>query len=213
MIKLLKIFITSIIILIFILYAQSDAIDYLDECIIHDNLGKALIQLNNHTLKKYHLPNQYYGNIDFYSFLAYMSYKSITRKNSSSYKIVHSDLAYTDKLGYRRYKIQSSHLSVNNQDDYIVAVGNFYKEKGSSGDRFLVITDTGMYTIIIGDEKSNNHTDKLNMFTYHGKGKVNVLEFIVDTKKLESSVKRMGSVTASSVKEISGKLLFLYKIQ
>ena len=213
MIKFLKIFIVSIIILILLLYSPSNAITYFDECVIHDNLGKALIQLDNYTLKKYHLPNQYYGNIDFYSFIAYMSYKRITCKNSSSYRIVHSKLAYTDKLGYRRYKVQSSQLSINDQDDYIVAVGNFYKKKGSSGDRFLAITDTGMYTVIIGDEKNNNHTDKLNMFTYHGKGKVNVLEFIVDTKKLEASVKRIGSVTASSVKEISGKLLFLYKIQ
>jgi len=177
---------------------------------IREHVGEEVIKLNNHTLKKYDTPNKYYPSINF-SFLAYMSYRAITSKNSSSYKITNSTFSYTDNYGYRRYKINNNQFSINNEDDYIIAIGNFYKQKGVCGERFLIVTDKSMYTVITGDEKNNNHTDKLHMFEKLGQ-KANVVEFLVDTKLLEKSVKKLGTVTGSKNEIINGKIQYIYKI-
>mgnify|MGYP003571246824 CR=1 FL=1 len=197
--------------LLFVLCSDSQAIEF-KRSEIRQYVGSDIIILNNYTLKRYSTPDEYYKNLDYYSFLAYMSYKSIKLRNSPAYKITHSNLAYTDTNGYRRYKIDINKFSINNQDDYIVAIGNYYKTQGSAGDRFLIVTDKAMYTIIVGDEKSDYHTDKLHMVEMRKNNRGNMIEFIADIKRLEKRVKRMGSVTASKNEIINGRITHIYKI-
>lgn len=94
--------------------------------------------------------------------------------------------AYTDENGLRRHG-----------DDYIVGLGKFYSE--AIGDRFKVTLDTGrVFTVIFGDGKAPVDCDVNNMYTpcrnYDGEDCANVLEFIMDSDVMDSSVYAYGSI-------------------
>lgn len=185
---------------------------------IETNVGNDIVSIEygeEFELIKQDLPSDYYGNIDFSSFQPIESYDEITNKRSPAYKISHSDNAYTDENGFRRYKVEENDFSINGEDDYIVALGTFYKTKGNAGERFLIITSTGSFTVIAGDEKSDNHTDPMNMFTRHGKNgsKAGIIEYIVDTKKLDNDIASNGTATAGPVEEMTGEIQYIYKIE
>jgi hypothetical protein len=187
-----------------------------NEKIIKSNIGTDIINIDDTSLVRYDLPDVYYDDIDYSTFQPYMCYSSITNKTTQAWKVVHSGNAYTDSNGFRRYKIRDDQFSVNGEDDYVVALGTYYKEKGTCGSRYLVVTSTGMYTAITGDEKSDNHTDEMHMFTVHGGGKkAGLIEWIVDmdSNKVPLSIQRMGSVTNGPIEELQGKILYIYKIQ
>ena len=173
-------------------------------------LGKNKIILSNIELVKYKLPADIYPGIDHSSFQPYMDYRAVKNKKCKSYQLLNGSKAFSDSDGFRRIKVDENEFSLE-EDDYVVAVGNYYKEKGSVGDRFLVVTATGMYTVAVGDEKADRHTEKNNMFTVHG-GKAAVLEWIVDTKKIDKNIKRRGTVTVSSIEAFQGELIHIYKI-
>lgn len=87
--------------------------------------------------------------------------------------------AWTDDKGFRRYG-----------DDYMVALGSYY---GIVGDRFEVTLSSGkVFTVIKGDAKSDKDTDALHM---HRNG--NVIEFIVDSARIESASKTSGNMSNS----------------
>ena len=46
-------------------------------------------------------------------------------------------------------------FTIDGQDDYMIALGTFYKEKGTAGNRYLIETTTGAYTAITGSEKAD----------------------------------------------------------
>ncbi len=88
--------------------------------------------------------------------------------------------AWTDEQGLRRFK-----------DDYIVALGSFYSIE--IGDRFEITLASGkIFTVILGDGKSDEDCDSKNMYTpcidYEGNTVANLLEFIIDEKALSSEV-------------------------
>ena len=120
------------------------------------------------------------------SFKTYMDYRKITDKSSAQYMLQME--AYTDDIGLRKY-----------EDHYIVAMGTYYSN--NVGDTFKITLDNEKsFNVIIGDIKADCHTDS-HMYSpvYDNKGNLisaNVIEFIVDTKKLDRSVKRMGTVGA-----------------
>ncbi len=183
---------------------------------ISQSLGAKEISLIDCRLIKYALPGELHKGLDHSSFQPYMCYTKVRNKSTSSWKLLNSKKAYSDDEGFRRVKVDNSKFSLKGKDDYVVAMGNYYKRKGSIGDRFLIITTVGMVTIVVGAEKSDNHTDSKNMFTSHGKNKqyAGVLEWILDMKsgKVDRSIKKSGSVTTGPVEELHGKLLYIYKI-
>ena len=63
-----------ILILIFSLSKPSHAENIISDDLemLDSNIGNEFIDLKKCDLKKYNLPNHYYGNIDYYSFQAYM---------------------------------------------------------------------------------------------------------------------------------------------
>ena len=121
------------------------------------------------------------------SFKTYMDYRCITDKTSAQYMLQME--AHTDDMGLRKY-----------EDHYIVAMGTYYSD--NVGDTFKITLDNDTYfNVIIGDIKADCHTDSKNMYSpvYDENGNfvsANVIEFIVDIKKLDRSVKKLGTIEA-----------------
>ena len=121
------------------------------------------------------------------AFKTYMDYRKITDKTSAQYMLQME--AYTDDMGLRKYG-----------DHYIVAIGTYYSD--NIGDTFKITLDNDTsFNVIIGDIKADCHTDSQNMYSpvYDNNGNLisaNVIEFIVDTNKLDRSVKKLGTVSA-----------------
>ena len=121
------------------------------------------------------------------SFKTYMDYRKITDKTSAQYMLQME--AYTDDMGLRKY-----------EDHYIVAMGTYYSD--NVGDTFKITLDNDTsFNVIIGDIKADCHTDSQNMYSpvYDNNGNLisaNVIEFIVDTNKIDRSVKKLGTVSA-----------------
>lgn len=119
------------------------------------------------------------------SFKTYMDYRTITDITSAQYMLQME--AYTDDMGLRKY-----------EDHYIVAMGTYYSD--NVGDTFKITLDNDTsFNVIIGDIKADCHTDSKNMYSpvYDESGNfisANVIEFIVDTKKLDRSVKKLGTI-------------------
>jgi hypothetical protein len=135
------------------------------------------------------------------SFKAYMDYRTITDKTAPQWR--YRELAYTDSYGFRRIV-----------DDYVVALGTYYCEE--VGERFRVTLDSGAeFTVIAGDIKDPAHTDAANMYTpvYTNGGKLKsgcVIEFLVDTQKLDEKAVTLGTVSYYST--LSGNIRQIEKI-
>ena len=184
-----------------------------DEEVVGLDIGNDIIPLEDCDLVRFDLPSKYYPSMNFSTMQPYMSYKTITNKSSEAYKVCNSEKAYTDANGYRRSKVSVNEFSINGEDDYVIALGTYYKPRGTCGDRWLIVTSNGMYTAITGDEKADKDTDRHHMVHPHGNGKYSLVEFIVDSKQLEPISKKMGPVYYSEVGNIGGEILYVYSIQ
>jgi hypothetical protein len=182
---------------------------------LEDCLGNDIIKINGVKLKRYNLPDAYYTGIDFSTFQPYMDYRYVSNPDSASYSVVYSSKAYIDEYGLRRLTTSDSQFTINGQDDYMVGLGTYYKPKGVAGLRYLIVTSTGMYTCVTGDEKDDRDTDSHNMFSTHGNNNeyAGIIEWIVDTKSLNRSIKRAGTVTAGPITELQGEIKYIYMIE
>lgn len=133
------------------------------------------------------------GETDFY---AYMSYKCITDTSSDQYKL--QQTAWTDWQGIRRVG-----------DDVCVALGSYYGTE--IGTRYIITTDNGnCYTAVLADCKADCHTDDMNQYRLAGGEKKNVVEFLVDTSALDSSISVSGNV--GTYENYSGNILTIERI-
>jgi hypothetical protein len=107
-------------------------------------------------------------------FKAFMGYKKITDKTSKQYQL--QQICYTDDQGFRKF-----------DNRYCVAIGTaFNAQVGQCFDAYL---DNGtIIECIVGDIKDNKDTDETHVFTKQGC----CLEFIVEPKQLDITVKKMG---------------------
>lgn len=176
-----------------------------------DNGSEVIITEDGSTLTKMDLPDEYYVDIDYSTFQPYMDVDTITNTAAPAYQICHSYDTYSDDYGLMRKPVEYG-FTVNGQDDIIVALGNFYKPKGTVGQRFLVVTTTGSYTVIVGDEKDDAHTDQYRMFSYHGDGYAGLIEFIVETNYLSPDATRTGSIKNCGFYPTEGDIEALYQI-
>lgn len=177
---------------------------------VGDHIGEIDFTVNGVSFHRYDLPSVYY-NIDYSSFQPYMNYKVIKDRTSQAYGVVYSDNAYVDDQGMLRYTVSDSEYSINGKDDYVVALGTFYKPEGICGNRYLIVTSNGMYTVRTGDEKANRDTDSHHMFSKHG-NKAGLIEWLVEPSALPQMVKSMGSVTYGNIPEVKGEILHIYSI-
>lgn len=128
------------------------------------------------------------------SFKTYMCYRAITCVNSNQYIL--QQKAHTDKDGIRRVG-----------KDVCIALGTRYSS--TVGERFLIELDTGQrFTAIVGDIKSNAHTDKKTHSYIESNG--NVVEFIVDDRKISNDIKFTGNV--SCIDKYKGQIKALVEI-
>lgn len=127
-------------------------------------------------------------------FKSYMDYRCITNTSSDQYKL--QQKCYTDDNGLRVY-----------DGYYAVALGTYYSS--TIGDKFHITLDTGEeFDVIVGDVKANCDTDKTNRYVpVNG----NIIEFIVDTKKLPKDVRFMGTVSA--LDDFEGSVTSIEKIE
>lgn len=116
------------------------------------------------------------------SFKTYMSYKTITDKDSKQYQMQQN--AWTNDDGFRIYN-----------DCFMVAVGTFYAEE--CGKKLIITLENGTcINVITGDIKQDIHTDKNNQYV---ETNGNIVEFIVDKNKLNDLTRKMGDVSYSGL--------------
>lgn len=180
-----------------------------DMCIGDD----VIIVDDSTTLTRLATPDEIYGEMDFSSFQPWMDYRKITNERSKGYAICNSEYTYSGSNGLLRYQLQEGEFSVDD-DDYIVAMGTYYKPRGTMGTRYLIVTENGMFTVRTGDEKADIHTDDHNMFTRHKDGSVAaILEWIVDSNHLQDKVASSGNVVnTTDFDEIHGNIMYVYRI-
>ena len=121
------------------------------------------------------------------SFKTWMGYKAITNTSSKQYEL--QQKCTTDANGLRVY-----------DGRYCIALGTYYtKDIGTYVDVTLI--DGTVLPCILGDVKSDKHTDSANrQMVANG----NVVEFIVDSDVLQSSAKSTGNI--SSIPGFAGDL-------
>lgn len=123
------------------------------------------------------------------AFKSYMSWRTITNKESYQYKL--QKKCWTDGNGLRRYKTY-----------YVVALGSYYADH--IGDTFRITTEDGnSFECVVGDFKADQHTDDKNQYTPM-EGRKCVVEFVVDTYMLDKTAKRMGDI--SYIEGFSGNI-------
>lgn len=125
--------------------------------------------------KEYAVP---YGDTAFKS---YMNFQAITNTQSAQYRL--QQKCWTDDAGLRRLG-----------DDYVIALGTYYADH--IGQRFEIELSSGTsFTAVVGDIKSNRDTDSTHKYTAMSGNRKNVVEFVVDTKKLNSKARKMGDIS------------------
>lgn len=121
------------------------------------------------------------------NFKSYTNY-TLLSKRSIQWKL--QERAYTDENGLRK---------IGNY--YLAAMGSYYST--TIGDKFRLTTDTGaVFDIMLCDGKSDRHTDSRHMYTTANNCMV---EFYVDTTKLNRKAKRAGSLGV--LPEFSGSIV------
>lgn len=114
------------------------------------------------------------------SFKAYMRH---TVFSSRSPQGKFQSQCWTDSEGLRRHG-----------EDIVVALGTYYSS--TIGERFSVTLSSGhTFTCVIGDVKADRHTDSTHRYNIIGKNRGSMVEFIVDTNKLNPAVKRSGDIS------------------
>ena len=131
------------------------------------------------------------------SFKSWMSYTAVTNKNSPQYRFINS-YGWIDKEGFLRCDKELC-LGVD-EDYYLIALGSYYGT--TIGNRYRITLDTGkVFYGVLADCKADIHTDSANQYVPTNG---NIVEFLVDTKKLNKSVKRSGS--ANVYMPLNGKV-------
>ena len=116
-------------------------------------------------------------------FKTYMDYRTITDTSSKQYKL--QQQATTNEIGIRE---------INGR--LMVAMGTYYVEK--VGKKFDITLSTGeVIPVIVGDIKSDLHTDPTNRYIEHNG---NIVEFIVNEDILDRKIKLTGSLNHGKLK-------------
>ena len=120
------------------------------------------------------------------SFKTWMSYKAVTNKKSPQYKFIRT-YGWSDSEGFMRCYGESD-FGIE-QDYYLIALGSYYGT--TIGTKYRITLDTGrVFYGALADCKDDKHTNATNQYIPHNG---NVVEFLVDTSKLNKDVKRMGN--------------------
>lgn len=115
---------------------------------------------------------------NFGSFKSYTDYRCLSR-SSAQWRL--QEQAHTDENGLRKIG-----------DAYLVAMGSYYGT--TLGTKYEVTLSSGnSFTVMLCDFKDNRHTDGDNQVCLSNGS---VIEFYVESDKMPSIVRQMGSVSA-----------------
>ena len=119
------------------------------------------------------------------TFKTWMDYRTITAVNSPQYKCIKT-WGWCDNNGFMRANGERD-LGITD-DYYMIALGSYYGTK--IGTKYRITTSTGrIFYGILCDQKANGDTNSTHQYSYNN----DVMEFLVDTYRLNKSVKLMGS--------------------
>lgn len=119
------------------------------------------------------------------SFKTYMDYRTVTNQNSKQYELIHN-WGWSDDEGFMRCAGERDYDIWD--DYYFIALGSYYGTE--IGAKYRITTDMGnVFYGILGDCKSDKHTNLTHQYSFNN----DIVEFIVDAKKLNKSVKYHGN--------------------
>lgn len=131
-------------------------------------------------------------------FKSYMDYRAITDKSSKQWKLQKE--AYTGEHGIRMI-----------DEYYCVAMGSAFSD--TIGAKFeITLKDGQKFKVILADQKSDKHTDDTNRYMELPNGKINIIEFVVDTGKMEKLPRIMGDVSHTSNGLFDGEIIEIKEI-
>lgn len=137
------------------------------------------------------------------SFKTWMSYRAVTNKRSPQYKFINK-WGWADSEGFMRCSGERD-LGID-QDYYLIALGSYYGT--TIGTKYRITLDTGkVFYGALADCKNNKHTNSTNQYVPKNG---NVVEFLVDTRKLNKTVKRTGS--ANNYPPLNGQVVKIERI-
>ena len=115
------------------------------------------------------------------AFKTYMDYRMITNTSSRQWSMQQE--AHTDENGLRKI-----------EDYYCVALGSGISD--SLGNKYIVTLESGeKIKVIMAEQKADRHTDPTNKYIDMGNGRINIVEFIVQTESMPDIVRVMGDVS------------------
>lgn len=119
------------------------------------------------------------------SFKTYMDYRTITNKQSPQYVFI-KKWGWSDNNGFMRANGEKD-LGIPD-DYYMIALGSYYGTE--IGTKYRITTDTGnVFYGVLCDQKDDAHTNSTHQYASNN----DIVEFIVDTRVLNRTVKVMGS--------------------
>lgn len=140
-------------------------------------------------------------NVDT-SFKTYMDYRAVTDTTSNQYKYIR-EFGWSDNEGFMRAN-GDSEFGIE-EDYYLIALGSYYGTE--IGTKYRITTDTGnVFYGVLADAKDDKHTNSTNQYA----GNNDVVEFLVDTRYLNKTVKRRGS--ANVYMPLNGKIAKIERI-
>lgn len=129
------------------------------------------------------------------SIKTWMDYRAITDTSSPQWQLQQD--AYTDENGLRKVG-----------DYYCIAFGTGISN--GIGSKFKVTFDNGNeILVIVADHKADRHTDKTNTYMKIN-NKANIMEFIVDSNKLDNTAKVMGDV--NYISGFEGQIIYIEEV-
>lgn len=167
----------------YIALLQQEKLNYPNDIVLIDTEIERIVKIieqYNYDLKFvnkgiFNVPEQYNAR----DFKSYESYKAITSKNSSHYKL-QNQYAVTGPDGIRRV-----------DDRFCISVGSYFTTK--IGQYIDVVLENGtIIPCILGDQKSDRHTDALHI-AHMSDG--SIIEFIVDLSVLDDLPRKMGNIS------------------
>ena len=128
-------------------------------------------------------------NVDT-SFKTYMDWRTVTDETSNQYKLINT-YGWHDEQGFMRV-LGERDLGITD-DYYMIALGSYYGTK--IGTKYRITTTEGnVFYGILSDCKDDRHTNSTHQYAQNK----DVVEFLVDTRYLNSAVMRMGSANIYS---------------
>lgn len=130
------------------------------------------------------------------SFKTYMDYRCVTDTESAAYRYIQR-WGWSDYDGFMRCDGETDLGITDNY--YLVALGSYYGTE--IGTKYKITLDTGrVFYGVLADCKDDGDTDVTHRYSYNN----DVVEFIVDTQRLDRTVQLFGS--ANVYMPLNGKI-------